>query len=465
MSSDRGQRARNRGCPSVVALGLALFLAPTSARAAEARPASPNADAVVPAYLPQNSPENLTARLQQLQSFVSTVARTVPATYRLADPKLFCSRFVDFDMQRFTHSLWGELVRVPRRELLAQFARFVEDCGFSLDAAKRAGFVLDYLYWNRLADTLGYEVSQVLEVRDAFYEIYVNQISRVHLEKNAKVRAAGGPDPHETRGDFLDSTPMSRIRWFRALAELVNSFSPNERRTLNFMIELVDFREGYLMPFGGQIMKILESPDDVRVVHEFYDYLMHVRAHPELLGERHGGWHRLMKVTRGSPEQATRIFGVISSLVYMPLEDLAPALAARGKLEPATMRALHNGSMAYYLMNELDERAAVTSKKSAASLEYHFFYPDGFSTVDWKWYHFYNNAHVGCVLRKRGFPREAIVGSARLLAVLYEGTTMNLAIPARRRLSLDPRATPIIESSEDVQLNVAGAKYGVEVCF
>ncbi len=459
MISER-RRARRLSLRGLLPLVLVLLLTPFHALA----DASPNAMAKVPAYLARTTPGRLAVRQRQLEDFVSAVARTVPRTHHLRDPGLFCDRFHDFDMQRFTYSLWGELLAIPRRELLGQFARFVEACGFSPDAAKRAGFVIDYLYWNRLADTTGYEVAEVLEVRDAFYELYINRLVRDHLVTDTSVRAAGGPDPRTFRGDFLDASPMSRIRWFRAIGSALKAFSPNERRILGVMIDLVDFREGHLTPFGGELVRILASPDDLRVVSETHDYLQHVRAHPELLAERHGGWHRLMRVTRGRPEQAMRVFGVLAALLYIPLEDLAPALAARGQLDPSTAQALHDGSLSYYLMNELDERAAVPSARSAASLEYHFFYPDGFTTADWKWYHFYNNAHIGCVLRRAGYPDDAIAGAARLLAVLYEGTTLNLAIPARHRLGLDPRATPIVESSEDVQLNVAGARYGVAIC-
>ena len=434
---------------------LALAIAPS------AEAGSPNVEAVVPRYMPQSTSQDLSMRLAQLEAWVDRVAGTVPSTFPLKDPRAFCTPFRDLEMPKMTAPLWSELSAIPRRQLIGQLARFVRFCEYSRGAGNRAGFLLDYLYWNRLADTTGYEVAQVLLARDVFYEIYVNQLSHVNVTTNeAARRDKGAPRPE----DFLDAPPMARINWFRSFADFVNSFSPNERRVFNVMLELVDFREGYLTPFGASIQKILESRDDVRVVEEFYAYLTYVRAHPALLGERHGGWHKLMALTGNVPAQAMRIFGVIASLVSMPLEEVAPALAFRGRLEPHLVQALHDGAMAYFVMNTLDEWAARPSKASTASLDYHFFYPDSFETTNWKWYHFYNQAWVGCELQRRGYPSEAIVASARLMATFYEGTTLNLAIPSRRTLSVDPRATPIVESNEDVNLNAQGARYGVEVC-
>jgi len=441
---------------AALALGVGLLGAPAPAQAASA-----NAEAVVPTYMPQRTQQDLAMRLAQLEAYVDQLAQGVGATFPLQDLRAFCTPFRDLEMPQMTDPLWRELSRIPRRQLIAQLARFVRACEYSRGAGNRAGFLLDYLYWNRLADTTGYEVAQVLVVRDVFYEIYVNQLTQVHVHTNDLARKQkGSPRPE----DFLDAPPMARINWFRSFADFINSFSPNERRVFNVMIELVDFREGYLTPFGAAIQKILENPDDVRVVEQFYAYLMYVRSHPALLAERHGGWHKLMALTGGSPSQAMRIFGVIASLVSMPLEEVAPALAFRGRLEPHIVQALHDGAMAYYVMNTLDEWAARPSPKSQVSLDYHFFYPDTFETTNWKWYHYYNQAWVGCELRRRGYPAEAIVASARLMATFYEGTTLNLAIPSRRTLSVDPRATPIVESNEDVVLNAQGARYGVEVC-
>jgi hypothetical protein len=423
-------------------------------------PCTAAAQQAEPAYLAPNSRTNLEVRLGQLRSYVDLLSQTSKLDIKLSDPDAFCRPFANFDIQRTTHKLWGELSRIPRRELIAHFARYVARCGYSAGAGKRAGFFIDLLYWNRLEDTLGYTTTDVLLARDVFYEVYINQALQLQLRRNEEARQVRGL----VGNDFLDAAPMARVDLFKSAGDLLSAFSPNQRRVFNVMLELVDFREGYLTPFGPALLRILSSPDDRRVVTEFYAYMHYARVHRELLAEPHGGYHRLLRATHGDQEQAMRIYGVLGALLYMPIEDLAPALATRARLTPEVTEALYEGSMAYYLINELDELAARPDASDRAAVRYHFFYPDGFETPNWKWYHFYNQAYVGCELHKRHFPDEAIVAGARLMAVLYEGTTLNLAIPSRGTLSVEPRAVPILESAEDVVLNAEGAGFGVRMC-
>jgi hypothetical protein len=457
-----------------MALALSLPGCATGAAAADRPPPpafagfegpSANAAAKVPRFLPQSSEENLGRRLGELAAYL----RTLEATRRVAHEPYyftphagrFCGPFEDFDMQRTTFAMWSDWQRVDKRDLLPLFARYIRECDYAEGAAKRAGYLLDTLYWNRLLDTTGYETRDMLTVRDAFYEIYINRLTAKSLAKNRQALA----EPQELQKrweDFLAAPKMARIDYFRLITEAFNALSPNERRVMNVMIELIDFREGFLTPFGNSLMKVLARPEDVALVRSFYDYLVYARYHRELLKERHGGWHRLMALSHGNPEQVVRVFGVMSALLYIPLEELAPSLAARGVFDAEKAEAMHNGSMAYYLMNELDEAAA--EQVDNETLAYHFFLPDGYVSSNWKFYHYFNNAYIGCELKKRGYPRSAILASARLLGTIYEGTTLNLAIPARYTLSVDPRITPIIESSEDVQLNADGAAFGAQIC-
>ncbi len=413
--------------------------------------------ALAPSYVATSDVPTFQDRLVRLEAWVHDYALHEQGPAPLAVPAKFCGAFSDWDMQGTITALWGELAQGDRHQLFPHLAGLVERCGYSQGAAKRAGFVIDYLYWNQLADTTGYEVSDALRVRDIFHEIYTNQLSQDLIKQNA---AAVGHEPPAK--SFLTAPPMTNMRLARAAAAVLDAFSADERHAFAAMTEVVDFREGYLLPFGNDLMKILQTPDDRRLLREFYNYVQFVMRHPELLGEAHGGWHELMRLS--NPEQATRVLGVIGSLLYMPLEDLAPALAARGELSAEAIEALHEGSMAYYFINQLDERSAHTATDDDHSLVHHFFYPDAYETKNWKWYHWYNNAHIGCTVTRRGFARAAVAKAAHLLGALYEAATLNLVIPARGSIGLDPRVGPILESYQDIRINQEGAEFGAAAC-
>ena len=119
--------------------------------------------------------------------------------------------------------------------------------------------------------------------------------------------------------------------------------------------------------------------------------------------------------------------------------------------------------MAYYRMNALDERSALTSE-DGESLNYHFFYPREYSTTNWKFYHWFANAHLGCKLRQRGLSQNAVRFGANRLAAAYEFASLNLANPEREVMGLDPRIHPIVEGWRDVEINTQGAEYGARVC-
>jgi hypothetical protein len=208
---------------------------------------------------------------------------------------------------------------------------------------------------------------------------------------------------------------------------------------------------------------MIRDPEDLRVLAEFYKYEQHLRIHPELLKERHGGWHRLMAIVHGDAPRAIRTLGLLASVHLIVFRDLVPALARRGMLTPDVARAFYEASLSYFLVNEIDERSALNGKDEH-SLTYHFFFPDNYETDNWKWYHWYNNAYSACELRRKGYPKPAIVGAIGTVAFLYEGTELNMAIPWRETMKLDPRANPIVEGFADVRINQEGAAYGADVC-
>lgn len=406
--------------------------------------------------------EDYAARARHLERWLTTFASRRPHSWSPENPHAFCTPFLDFDMQRTAHGWWRELERVPRGRLLESLVGHVVRCGFTKGATKRAGFLIDYLYWNELAGTLGHELGAALTVRDALYEHYAATLARDILAVQLEV--SQGRVPSTARGDFFDAPPMSRIRVYRRLGQALTALSFDQRRVFNAVVDTVDFREGYLLPFGHRIRSLVDDPRDRAFAASVYRYLLHVRRHPELLAEPHGGYRALVARAGGDEARVFRVLGVLSSLLYLPLQEFAPALAHRGVLSAPALEAVHDGTVAYYLINELDERAALPDEHDRRSVRHHFFYPPGYTTESWKWYHFFNNAHLACEFVRRRLPREAIVGGLTFLGMLYEGTTLNLTLPSRRTLSLEPRAHAMVESLDDVRTNRDGAEYGVTTC-
>ena len=71
---------------------------------------------------------------------------------------------------------------------------------------------------------------------------------------------------------------------------------------------------------------------------------------------------------------------------------------------------------------------------------------------------------MGCLLAKKGKKAKDISNAAHFLAVLYEGTTLNMNIPTQYTISKDPRAAILVEASEDIAINTEGATYGSSIC-
>ena len=405
-------------------------------------------------------------RIDTLGAWLDRVAargdKTINTRYFNPDSGRFCGIFADFDMQRTTFAMWADFSKVPMRQLIPLLARYVRGCDLSGGAAKRAGYLLDLLYWNRLEDLTGEDPARFTMVRDGFYELHIARLTEAALQRAALYTLAPPPPGAALQGDFLDANPMRRVTLLRAVPDVVSAFSPDERRSFSRMVELVDFREGHLTPFGSSLTAMLDSPDDLQFLQNAYDWMLEVRARPELLRERHGGWHALMRMTNGDAVTVSRVFGVLGALLYLPLQELAPALAARGKLSEPFARAMYQGAMAYYLANEIDELSARIDEHGERV--YHYMYPDGYETRNWKQYHFFGNAYLGCDAARLGLPDAAIAGAARVLGAAYEGVTLSLVIVARHTLDVEPRAAAIVEAGEDVRINGEGALYGARIC-
>ena len=459
-------RKRRRLSP---AISLSVSLSLTTAGAAHGAAPSPNADAVVENFLPMNRTSALEIRVAQLQGYLAQIARPVPPNVRINNMGNFCGAFTFYDAASLPRPTWLTLTEIPRDRSVETFARLALDCQQDFvhdngdqgeNGAFRAAWALDFLYFNRLADTTGHSVADVLAFRDGLNELYVATVLLRELGRSDAVRAGVYV---EHAPDFLDAKGLSRADVLRRFAGLLSAFSPQEQPVLDDFIQLLDLRQDYLAPFGRATLNMMDSPDDLRVLSAFFAYENHLRLHPELLAEPHGGWHRLMKITGNDARQAVRVLGLLASVHLIVFRDLVPALGQRGLLTPTVARAFYEASLSYFLVNELDERAAKNGPNDH-SLVYHFFFPDHYETGNWKWYHWYNNAYSGCELRRKGYPKAAIVGAIGSIGLLYEGMELNMAIPWRETMKLDPRVNPIVEGFDDVRINQDGAAYGAEIC-
>lgn len=445
---------RTRLSGMLCALGISVLSAPALAQA----PAAVTSPAKPPSYLPMDSAANLQTRFGQLSSYVDSMAgAALGAPFALRDKDAYCTEFAVFDMLRKTDELWPLVKQIPRTSLLQAMANMIRACGYSEGATRRSGYLLDYLYWNRLADTTGYEVADVLLARNVFYELFFNRRAARLL-----VEAEAANDTHPP--DIFDAPPMTRVRPFHAVGSFPLVVTPAALRAFDQLVKTVDFREGHLLPFRGALMGVLRDDADLDLLFSFYDYLLALRAQPQQLAERHGGWHALMRLSNGDSARVFRVLGVLSSLLYLPIDELGPALAARKLLTPARLRALHAAGMVYYLVNELDERAGRVLPNTPHEVTFDFFYPDTYSSTNWKWYHYFNNAYLGCELTHQGYAPLNVRAAAKTLAGIYEGITIHLAIPSRKTIGLDTRVSPVLEAMDDITINEDGAVFGAEAC-
>lgn len=412
----------------------------------------------------------LASTAREHQAWVSQQARTIPADNAFLDLKGFCDKFSASEAM----GIWKHVDAAARRHLprgreslIEGLAALVKKCGNGGQAALRAAFLLDYLYWNRLADLTGLEVADALAARDRFYELYhLATSSKIQRRNELALAASAAADGAcVLEKDYFNTGPISGAGALRAFGKLVNAFDGRGRQVIDAVTDTLDLHAGSsALLYGRDILEILDDPADLAAMNGIHEYLAELRAHPRLLGERHGGWKRILKICGGDRTRVVRLLGVLASMRYWPLDQIGAGLARRGKLSEEKLRALYQGSMAYFYLNQLDERSALDGRDES-SLEYHFFYPPGYSTSNWKIYHYYGNAHLGCELVKKGFSvKEARYGASRL-ALAYEAATLNLAGPSKLAIDVDPRVEPILEGYDDVGINTEGAEFGAKLCL
>ncbi len=382
----------------------------------------------------------------------------------------FCSDFDEMDaLVRSNYTgvnMWQQLWSISRPEdglyrpsFVSELLALVEDCEFSRGALYRAAFILDYMYWNRMIDRVDMEVADGLEYRDYFYELKIQKSAR------KKIAAARRADVGELRtaGDFLEAPEMGATWVLKTFGNLTTFFPPSRRRAFMAVVEFLDLREDSLIMFGSSVLEVVDEPDDLALMVDFYDVLIELQQDHRPLGEAHGGWTTLMEMTDGDEVQAIRVVGLLASLRTWILEEISDALLAEDALTPEILEAFYAGANAYFLMNQLDERAAVAGD-DPYTLRYHYFYPPDYESTNWKVYHWFANAHLGCQLARRGKSVRSTETAIRRLAEGYEALTLNMAMPTKREMEEEPRARAIIEGWEDVDLNGEGGVHGWQWC-
>ncbi len=399
-------------------------------------------------------------RKKQLEEYFDRLGASVPGSNGFVREalKFFCGPGTAEDATEE----WPVLKRLAKKHLRGGMASLIpamattaKACGYTPRSIWRAGFVLDYLYWNRIVDLTGHEVADTLTLRDAFYEHFIAQRTAEVIDYQLEAQDECMDEPE---------TPVHpKAKLMIAVGKAVNLLDKNAQKSVEETANVLDLRKGSIVIFRKDMERLLQNPDDLRVMREVHLYVRKLQQNPKLLGERHGGWKEFMRITNNNPEQAIRVLGILASMRHWPLSEISRHLSDQGKFTTEQLRALQEGALDYYLLNQLDERAAPVAS-DGHSVEYHFFYPPGYTTKDWKIYHWYSNGYIGCQLAKKGLPRKYARYAAKKLAQTYELITVNLNHPARSALELDPRAGSIVEGFDDVEINTEGADWGAKFC-
>lgn len=404
--------------------------------------------------------EELSAADARLRAAMRQLAAGNPGPFGTNDA--FCEAL---DGRPDVPALWRRIVgrdaAPPRGRggLAAALVARVVACEFSSGSAYRAADLLDYAHGNGLLDTLGESLEQALRARSMIVELWALSEASRQLERSLAITREGATAAPAT---FLD-LPRARGGPLLQLGKAAAAFSNEKRAVVGAMIEALDLRDGQAVLFAEDTLDLLRSPEDLAAVDEWFASLEDFRARRDLLGTPHGGWRRLLDAVRGDERRAVRILGALTALHLWPLQFVGRSLADTGRLSPEMARALYQGSTAFFLMNELDELSARPSPRST-SVAYHFFYPPGFESDNWKTYHFFANAYLGCKLSRKGFGRDAIHFGIRTLAQAYELIHLERDAAQRRAMEANFRANVILDSASDVDLNTAGGDFGASLC-
>jgi len=352
-------------------------------------------------------------------------------------------------------------------QTLPCMAALTQSCGFTIGSSYRSAFLLDWMYWNSKVDQLGREISEVLRTRDVFYEQKAIIEAREYIKLDQAIRS--GKHPPEIESSFMN---IGEFPMAKAIEYVAQKLDLKVIESVTEIIALQNHNTA-MQPliFKDDIWQVLHSPEDIQLIRAFYVFLKeHLRGDPKdpifrrQMAKRNGGWQKLTELARGDHERIFRVIGTLATQRSWALQKFADALAREGKLTSEQLLALHEGHMSYYLINQLDERTS-RLKPNGIDVEYHYFYPPQYSTDNWKHYHWFANAHLGCqlVLRAGLSPESARLGT-ELLAMTYEYVTLNLTGPSMKAMGVDPRISPVLEGTRDIHINTQGGDFGARTC-
>jgi hypothetical protein len=452
--------------------------------------ATPNARAIDPPACVTQMQGEYQDRLSTLHQRLERYGNNLTPAIRqrvdalLASPsgslREWCSNNDALRAMHYWRTLQSDLIpHLPRgrESLLSAFGAMARTCHFTRESIRNAALLIDWLYWYQQADTLGIEVADALDFRDFLYEgAVVTQAARLLRENQESIQenvrsqttTAPGQNPNIRTGtdchDFLNATAPLTSRIMQTVGDIATLLDSEQRAAVHAVSDELNMRGDSFIIFGRDILTSLENREDLQFLNQLFSELQ-AWSGPRRreLGVAHGGWRRLLELAGGNRQRVMRVLGTLTSQRDWPLDNIGSALARRGQLTCEKLRALEQGSIAYYRLNALDERAAVTSE-DGSSLSYHFFYPPEYSTRNWKIYHWFANGHLGCNLRRRGLSPRAISFGARRLAQAYEYASLTLTGPTWEAMGIDPRVRPMLEGFDDVEINTEGAEYGARLC-
>lgn len=395
------------------------------------------------------------SRQTELLAALEAQARQAPTGFPLANGLSFCQPKADDE----AHVLWTQLLSTLGRgglgRLVPALASQARRCSWNDGGLLNAGLTLEWMFWNGTLDLLGREVADGIGLYERFYELY-----SVNTALSLLVLSEDADSEHHER-DFLDS-PADDGGILSALGAAAHVLEPEKRRVLTGLSRALDRRQGTPIIFAQDGVDTLNDPESVLLMRRFYHYLLTVKGNPAQLAERHGGWHALMRLSGGDQRRVVRVLATLASLRLWPLEGVGAALANRGRLSPDQIDAIHSGIMSYFMITELDNRSALNGSDDH-SLVYHFFYPEQFTTSNWKFYHWYTNAYLAQKLRGQGHSSSSVEYAVGLLARTYEFINLNRDAPTRRAMGVDPRVGPLLEGWDDVEINAAGGRFGLSL--
>jgi hypothetical protein len=179
------------------------------------------------------------------------------------------------------------------KDLVRNLARWSVSCKFSEGALIRAGAMLEHMYWNGVSDLAGMETADVAMFRNVFFELTATSIASLQLNESDLNESFGTADCN----DFLAAPLLQQADFLKTMGKVVNAIEPDKRKVIDAIQRELQRREGSPSMFGDDLLKILQTPAELKLMNEFYTYLLVSARSPRKFKTT---WH----VTRGMEKTA-----------------------------------------------------------------------------------------------------------------------------------------------------------------